>query len=231
MAQILAGRGRSAAHRRDRRRRRSAGVLPLPVSALKSALPVLGNPLNRSKAVPLTYDQFRFGFTNAVSEDEAKELHETYAVPAAGKPLFQAASANLNPWTEAKVDTKNPDRGPLLLISGEKDNTVPWAITKASYDQQKDNAGVTEVVTIPGRGHSLDHRQRVAGGRRDLARVRQALRVKGGPRGFYHRSTAIHAGLARVQRTASPFVTARNRETPVVRPAGRSRSPRPSGSS
>ena len=96
--------------------------------------------------MPLTYDQFRFGFTNAVSEEEAKELHETYAVPAAGKPLFQAASANLNPWTEAKVDTKNPDRGPLLLISGEKDNTVPWSITKASYDRQKDNPGVTEVV-------------------------------------------------------------------------------------
>ncbi len=154
MAQILAGRGRSAATVAiDAAPFR--GVLPLPISALKSAFPVLGNPLNRSKAVPLTYDQFRFGFTNAVSEDEAKELHETYAVPAAGKPLFQAASANLNPWTEAKVDTKNPDRGPLLLISGEKDNTVPWSITKASYDQQKDNAGVTEVVTIPGRGHSL----------------------------------------------------------------------------
>ena len=154
MAQILAGRGRSAATVAiDAAPFR--GVLPLPISALKSAFPVLGNPLNRSKAVPLTYDQFRFGFTNAVSEEEAKALHETYAVPAAGKPLFQAASANLNPWTEAKVDTKNPDRGPLLLISGEKDNTVPWSITKASYDQQKDNPGVTEVVTIPGRGHSL----------------------------------------------------------------------------
>ena len=154
MAQILAGRGRSAATVAiDAAPFR--GVLPLPISALKSAFPVLGNPLNRSKAVPLTYDQFRFGFTNAVSEEEAKQLHETYAVPAAGKPLFQAASANLNPWTEAKVDSKNPDRGPLLLISGEKDNTVPWSITKASYDQQKDNPGVTEVVTIPGRGHSL----------------------------------------------------------------------------
>ena len=131
------------------------GVLPLPISALKSAFPVLGNPLNRSKAVPLTYDQFRFGFANAVSEDEAKELYETYAVPAAGKPLFQAATANLNPWTEAKVDTKNPDRGPLLLISGEKDNTVPWSITNASYKQQKDNPGVTEIVEIPGRGHAL----------------------------------------------------------------------------
>ena len=80
------------------------GVLPLPISALKSASPVLGNPANRNRAVPLTYDQFRFGFANAVSEEEAKELYDTYAVPASGEPLFQAASANLNPWTEAKVE-------------------------------------------------------------------------------------------------------------------------------
>ena len=100
-------------------------MLPLPISALKSASPVLGNPANRNRAVPLTYDQFRYAFANAVSEDEAKELYETFAVPASGAPLFQAATANLNPWTEAKVDTKNPDRGPLLIISGEKDHTVP----------------------------------------------------------------------------------------------------------
>ena len=153
------------------------GVLPLPISALKSAFPVLGNPLNRNKAVPLTYEQFRFAFANVVDEAEARELHETFAVPAAGKPLFQAASANLNPWTEAKVDTENPERGPLLLISGEKDNTVPWSITKASYDQQSDNEGVTEVVADPESRPLADHRQRLAGGRRDVARVRQAFRL------------------------------------------------------
>jgi non-heme chloroperoxidase len=102
------------------------GVLPLPISSLKSAFPVLGNPANRNRAVPLAYEQFRYAFANAVSEDEAKELYETYSVPTSGKPLFQAATANLNPWTEAKVDTENPQRGPLLIISGEKDNTVPW---------------------------------------------------------------------------------------------------------
>ena len=109
------------------------GVLPLPISALKSSRPVLGNPANRSRAVPLTYEQFRYAFANAVSEEEAKELYDTFAVPAAGAPLFQAATANLNPWTEAKVDSENPDRGPLLIISGEKDHTVPWAIANASY--------------------------------------------------------------------------------------------------
>jgi non-heme chloroperoxidase len=131
------------------------GVLPLPISALRSSRPVLGNPANYNRAVPLTYEQFRFGFANAVSEDEAKELYETFAVPAPGAPLFQAATANLNPWTEAKVDTKNPERGPLLIISGEKDNTVPWAIANASFKKQQRNEGVTEIVEIPDRGHAL----------------------------------------------------------------------------
>ena len=131
------------------------GVLPLPISALKSASAVLGNPANRNRAVPLTYEQFRYGFANAVGEEEARELYETYAVPASGAPIFQAAAANLNPWTEAKVDTRNPERGPLLIISGEKDHTVPWAIANASYKRQQRNDGVTEIVEIPNRGHAL----------------------------------------------------------------------------
>jgi non-heme chloroperoxidase len=116
---------------------------------------VLGNPANRNRAVPLTYEQFRYGFANAVSEQEAQELYDTYAVPAAGAPLFQAASANLNPWTEAKVNSKSPDRGPLLIISGEEDHTVPWAIANASYKKQTRNEGVTEITEIPGRGPAL----------------------------------------------------------------------------
>ena len=154
LTQILAGRGLSAASVAvDPAPFR--GVLPLPISALKASRPVLGNPANRKRAVSLTYEQFRFAFANAVNEDEAKELYKTFAVPAPGAPLFQAAFANLNPWTDAKVDSKNPDRGPLLIISGEKDNTVPWAIANASYKKQKRNEGVTEIVEIPNRGHAL----------------------------------------------------------------------------
>jgi len=154
LVQILAGRGLSAATVAiDPAPFR--GVLPLPVSALKSAWPVLGNPANRNRAVPLTFEQFRFGFANAVSEKEAQELYDTFAVPASGRPLFQAATANLNPWTEAKVDTRNPKRGPLLIISGEKDNTVPWAIANASFKEQRRNPGVTEIVEMPNRGHAL----------------------------------------------------------------------------
>jgi non-heme chloroperoxidase len=154
LAQILAGRGLAAVSVAiDPAPFR--GVLPLPVSALRSASPALGNPASRHRAVPLTFDQFRYAFANAVPEDEARGLYETFAVPAGGLPLFQAAAANLNPWTEAKVDTGNPGRGPMLLISGEKDHTVPWAITNASYKHQSHNTSVTEIVEIPNRGHSL----------------------------------------------------------------------------
>ena len=154
LAQIVAGRALSAATVAiDPAPFR--GVLPLPFSALKSASPVLSNPANRNKAVPLTYEQFRYAFANAVSEDEARQLYQTYAVPAPGEPLFQAAVANLNPWTEVKVDTTNPDRGPLLIIEGEKDHTVPWAIANAAYRRQKRNPGVTEIKKIAGRGHAL----------------------------------------------------------------------------
>jgi pimeloyl-ACP methyl ester carboxylesterase len=131
------------------------GVLPLPISALRSAMPVLKNPLNKGRAVTLTLDQFKYGWANALGEEEAKQLYETYHVAAPGVALMQMANANLNPWTEAKVDTKNPERGPLLIIDGEKDHTVPWAIANASYKRQLRNEAVTEIKKIPNRGHSL----------------------------------------------------------------------------
>jgi non-heme chloroperoxidase len=164
LAQIIAGRGLSAASVAiDPAPFR--GVLPLPVSALKSSSPVLGNPANRNRAVPLTYEQFRYAFANAVEEDEAKALYKEFAVPAAGLPLFQAATANFNPWTEAKVNSRNPERGPLLIISGELDHTVPWAIANASYKKQKRNEGFTEIIEMRGRGHALT----IDGGWREVA--------------------------------------------------------------
>ena len=131
------------------------GVLPLPVSALRSAGPVLANPLNRGRAITLTLEQFKYGWANALGDEEAKELYESYHVAAPGVALMQMANANLNPWTEAKLDPKNPDRGPLLIIDGEKDHTVPWAIANASYKRQRRNGAVTEIAKIPNRGHSL----------------------------------------------------------------------------
>jgi pimeloyl-ACP methyl ester carboxylesterase len=155
LAQMIAGRGLSAATVAiDPGPFR--GVLPLPISALKSAKPVLQNPLNKGRAVTLTLDQFKYGWANALSGEEAKSLYDTYHVAAPGVALMQMANANLNPFTEARADTKNPQRGPLLIIDGEKDNTVPWAIANASYKKQKRNQeSVTEIAKIPNRGHSL----------------------------------------------------------------------------
>jgi pimeloyl-ACP methyl ester carboxylesterase len=131
------------------------GVLPLPVSTLRVSAAVLRNPLNRGRAVALTLDQFKYGWANALGDEEAKQLYETYHVAAPGVALMQMANANFNPWTEAKLDPKNPDRGPLLIIDGEKDHIVPWAIANASYKRQRQNEAVTEIVKIPNRGHSL----------------------------------------------------------------------------
>lgn len=131
------------------------GVLPLPISALRSASPVLANPLNRGRAVTLTLDQFKYGWANALDDAEARELYKTFHVAAPGVALMQMANANLNPVTEAKLDTRNPKRGPLLIINGEKDHTVPWAIANASFKKQSRNEAVTEIKEIPNRGHSL----------------------------------------------------------------------------
>jgi non-heme chloroperoxidase len=158
LAQMLAGQGLSAATVAiDPGVFR--GVLPLPPSVLKGVGPFLVDPRTPGRAITLTFDQFKYSWANALDEKEAKELYDSFHVAGSGKSLAQMGNANLNPWTEAKVDTKNPDRGPLLIIDGEEDHTVPWAIANAAYKRQKKNAGVTEIVKIPNRGHSLtiDH--------------------------------------------------------------------------
>jgi len=158
LAQMLAGRGRSAATVAiDPGVFR--GVLPLPASVLRGIGPFLVNPLTRGRAITLTFDQFKYGWANALDEKEAKELYDTFHVAGSGISLVQMGNANLNPWTEAKVNTKNPNRGPLLIIDGEKDHTVPWAIANAAYKRQRRNPGVTEIVKMKNRGHALtiDH--------------------------------------------------------------------------
>jgi non-heme chloroperoxidase len=158
MTEILAGRGLAAASVAISPAP-FRGVLPLPISSVRAASVALRNPVNWNRAVPLTYEQFRYSFANVVGEDEAKELYLGYSVPGSGEALFQAAAANLNPWSEAKVDTKNPARGPMLIISADSDHTVPWAISNASYKREERNPGVTEIVKMENRGHSLtiDH--------------------------------------------------------------------------
>jgi len=158
LAQMLAGRGLSAVTVAiDPGVFR--GVLPLPASVLKGVGPFLVDPRTRGRAITLTFEQFKYGWANALEEQEARELYDRFHVAGSGISLAQMGNANLNPWTEAKVNTTNPDRGPLLIIDGEQDHTVPWAIANAAYKRQRRNPGVTEIVKMPNRGHSLtiDH--------------------------------------------------------------------------
>jgi pimeloyl-ACP methyl ester carboxylesterase len=166
LVQILAGRGLSAVTVAIDPAP-SRGVLPLPIAALKSSSAVLSNPTNRHKSVALTFEQFQYGFGNAVTEEEAKELYETYHVAGSGVPVFQAAAANFNPRSELKADNKAADRGPMLVISGELDHQVPHAIAKATYKRQAKNKDVTEFTEIEGRGHSLT----IDAGWREVAQV------------------------------------------------------------
>ena len=135
------------------------GVLPLPLSALRATLPVFKNPANKHRAVSLTAEQFRFAFGNAIPAEESDALFERWAIAAPGKPLFEAAAANFNPHSPAKVDTANAARGPLLLIMGGKDHTVPEAVTKATLKQYRRSDATTDILEFADRAHSLtiDH--------------------------------------------------------------------------
>jgi non-heme chloroperoxidase len=131
------------------------GIVYLPPSALRVASVALRNPSNKKRAVALTPKQFRFGFGNALSEEESSELYERWTIPSPGKPLFEAAFANLAPHSPAKVNTGNATRGPLLVTAGGKDHTVPRAISKATVKRYRKSTAVTEYKEFPDRGHSL----------------------------------------------------------------------------
>ncbi len=135
------------------------GVLPLPLAQLRAGLPGLGNPANLHRSVSLTPAEFRFGFGNALTEEESEALHERWTIPSPARPLFQAAAANFVMHSQAKVDTGNTTRGPLLLISGTADHTVPDVVTASTWKQYRDSPAVTELTRFEGRGHSLtiDH--------------------------------------------------------------------------
>ncbi len=176
LAQIIAGRGQSAATVAiDAAPFR--GVLPLPLSSVKAGFPVLGNPANRHRAVPLTYDQFRYSFANAVSEEEAKELYDTFAVPAPGAPLFQAAAANINPRTEDKVDTRNPDRGTTADHLGREGQHDPSGHLSGRVQAAAAQPRRDRVRRDPGPGTRPDHRQRLGRGRAGRARLHPPLHL------------------------------------------------------
>jgi pimeloyl-ACP methyl ester carboxylesterase len=135
------------------------GVKPLPFAQIRSGLPVLSKPGNRKRAVALTRKQFRYGFGNALSARESGELFDQWAIPGPGKPLFEASAANFKKSSPAAVDTRRRDRGPLLIIAGGQDHTVPEVVARAAYNLYSGSGAVTDYHAFPDRGHSLvlDH--------------------------------------------------------------------------
>lgn len=130
------------------------GVLYLPPSALRVASIALRSPANRNGAVSLTKEQFRYGFGNALTEEESDDLWERWAIPSPGRPLFEAALANLELHSPAAVDRKSTTRGPLLITAGERDHTVPPAISRQTQKLYSKSSAVTD-LRIFDRGHSL----------------------------------------------------------------------------
>jgi non-heme chloroperoxidase len=135
------------------------GVKPLPFAQIRSGLPVLSRPGNRRRAVALTGKQFRYGFGNAITQGESDELYDKWAIPGPGKPLFEASAANFKKSSPAAVDTRRRDRGPLLIIAGGKDHTVPEVVAHAAYALYAGSGAITDYHVFPDRGHSLvlDH--------------------------------------------------------------------------
>ena len=135
------------------------GVIYLPPSALRVASIALRSPANKNKAIALTPEQFRYGFANALPDTEATDLYQRWTIPSPGKPLFEAATANVSRQSPAKVDTANTTRGPLLLTAGGHDHTVPAAITRSTRKLYHKSPAVTDLREFNDRGHSLtiDH--------------------------------------------------------------------------
>jgi alpha-beta hydrolase superfamily lysophospholipase len=129
------------------------GVRDLPLSTLRAARPVLGNPFNRGKASPLNKKQFRYAFCNSLSTEESDKIYERYYVPAANSVLFDIAFSNLHRNPTAKVDFHKADRAPLLFLAFEEDHVVPAKATRHLAGKYDDSKGVIDLKSFAGRPH------------------------------------------------------------------------------
>jgi pimeloyl-ACP methyl ester carboxylesterase len=131
------------------------GVLALPLSTLRSALPGLKNPFDRNGLAPLTADQFRYRFTNTLSKQESDRIYGEHYIPGTNRAFFEDAFASLSPSSPAGVDFKNPSRPPLLLIAGGVDHISPVAVNRTILKLQRHAPSTTELKEYPGRPHFM----------------------------------------------------------------------------
>jgi pimeloyl-ACP methyl ester carboxylesterase len=132
------------------------GVKRVPLSQIRSTFPVLKNPANRHKAVGFTFEQWRYAFTNTFGEDEARRLYERYHIPASGGVFWGSALANIHPGPDdTHVNYQNPNRAPLLFISGSEDHLMPPSIQRSNAKHYKAEQTITEHKEYEGRSHFM----------------------------------------------------------------------------
>jgi pimeloyl-ACP methyl ester carboxylesterase len=131
------------------------GVTKLPLSQIRSTLPVLRSKANRDKAVTLTERQFRYAIANAIPRDEAHELYERWSIPAPGKPLFELVGAKKDPASPTAVNVANTSRGPLLIIGGGRDHIVAESVSREAAELYGPSSAITEYHVFADRGHSM----------------------------------------------------------------------------
>ncbi|MFD0485386.1 alpha/beta hydrolase [Kineococcus sp. GCM10028916] len=131
------------------------GVKKLPLAQLRTALPVLSRPANRTRAVSLTQKQFAYSFGNRLTRQDSDDLHTRFTIPGPARVLFEGAAANKTQDSPATVDVALGDRGPLLMVAGGKDHTVPASVVEEAHNLYAHSSAVTDLVHFPDRGHSL----------------------------------------------------------------------------
>jgi pimeloyl-ACP methyl ester carboxylesterase len=128
------------------------GVRDLPLSTIKVASQAL-SPFKKGEAVPLTSQEFRYAFTNTLSEEESDVIYMRYHVPAAGAVLREYAFASFNRDAPTKVDFARENRAPLLFIGFGQDHVMPPKVVGHNEERYDDSKSITEYKEFPGRPH------------------------------------------------------------------------------
>ncbi len=129
------------------------GIARMSSSTIKAVLPIVKNPANVRKAVPLTHEQFHESFTNCLTEEESRAVYDRYYIPAAGHVVFEAGLANFAPHAATKVDFGNNNRAPLLFIVGGQDRISPPSLVLDNANHYRKSTAITDVRQYPYRCH------------------------------------------------------------------------------